>query len=606
VKQTDEDPAMRTTTSDAGPAPVPIIDPRKGDLEDDALSPKQRSLLSIAGSLFAEISLPKLLSAWFLSIVLPGILLGASPLVASAWLTKITSGIGALAGAGAIVFLVGMAVIGWFGWRPLFRLAEYNFWTLNSVAVQPGYALCREALQHLAERLFATDQDNRRRANLRARSALGAGLLLCSLAIALAAMAWPYTRWQGFASDFMQPHRLVVPTLANAVALVSGYLAAASLGWGIADSAMDQPAAVSVFDSPTAGARTWRVAHLSDVHVVGERYGFRIECGRGGPQGNGRFVQLMDRLAAIHAENPLDIVLISGDLTDAGRSSEWAEFMDIMSRHLDLAARTLILPGNHDVNIVDRANPARLDLPLSRGKRLRQLRTLSAMDAIQGDRVRIVDPTTLVAGPAVRNALAPYRERMAAFADSGRFALSLALRRPWQDFFPMVVPPATDDGLGVVILNSNAETHFSMTNALGLMTIEQASRMAAAMRQFPRAVWIVALHHHLVEYPMAVKAFSERIGTALVNGSWFVRMLQPFARRAVVMHGHRHIDWIGAIGDLRIVSASSTVMAAKDDQPSYFLIHRLTTDGNGKLGLLEPERIDMPAGEASCGRFTNA
>lgn len=68
MKQTDADVALRTATSDARQAPVPITDPRNGDLEDDALSPKQRSLLSIAGSLFAEIHLPKLLSAWFLSI----------------------------------------------------------------------------------------------------------------------------------------------------------------------------------------------------------------------------------------------------------------------------------------------------------------------------------------------------------------------------------------------------------------------------------------------------------------------------------------------------------------------------------------------------------
>ena len=46
-----------------------------------------------------------------------------------------------------------------------------------------------------------------------------------------------------------------------------------------------------------------------------------------------------------------------------------------------LRERTLILPGNHDVNIVDRANPARLDLPTSPGKRLRQMRALSAMAA---------------------------------------------------------------------------------------------------------------------------------------------------------------------------------------------------------------------------------
>ena len=59
--------------------------------------------------------------------------------------------------------------------------------------------------------------------------------------------------------------------------------------------------------------------------------------------------------------------------------------------HPNLAERVLILPGNHDLNIVDRANPARMDLPTSPNRRLRQLRILSAMDELQGDRVRVVE-----------------------------------------------------------------------------------------------------------------------------------------------------------------------------------------------------------------------
>ena len=54
----------------------PIIDPRDGDIEDDASSTKQRSLFSLAGSLLAEISLPKLAVAWVLLIGLPGVALG--------------------------------------------------------------------------------------------------------------------------------------------------------------------------------------------------------------------------------------------------------------------------------------------------------------------------------------------------------------------------------------------------------------------------------------------------------------------------------------------------------------------------------------------------
>jgi hypothetical protein len=54
-----------------------LIDPRRGDVEDDVSSPKQRSLLAIAGNLLAEISLPKLIFAFTFSIVLPALLLGA-------------------------------------------------------------------------------------------------------------------------------------------------------------------------------------------------------------------------------------------------------------------------------------------------------------------------------------------------------------------------------------------------------------------------------------------------------------------------------------------------------------------------------------------------
>ena len=67
-----------------------LFDPRQGDIEDDGSSPRQRSLLAMAGSLLAEISLPKLLFAWTVSIVLPAILLGFAPLVATAWLLKMS------------------------------------------------------------------------------------------------------------------------------------------------------------------------------------------------------------------------------------------------------------------------------------------------------------------------------------------------------------------------------------------------------------------------------------------------------------------------------------------------------------------------------------
>ena len=45
-----------------------------------------------------------------------------------------------------ILILLAVGTIGWFGWRPLFRLAETSFWSLNALLVQPIYAVWRESL----------------------------------------------------------------------------------------------------------------------------------------------------------------------------------------------------------------------------------------------------------------------------------------------------------------------------------------------------------------------------------------------------------------------------------------------------------------------------
>jgi predicted MPP superfamily phosphohydrolase len=569
-----------------------LIDPRHGDIEDDAASPGQRSLLAIAGSLLVEISLPKLLFAWTVLLLLPAVLLGLAPLLVSAWVSKLSARLAALTEIGTALALIAIVALGWIGWRPLFRIAETSFWSLNALAVQPGYAFAREALRHLTERMWGKNLTLAGRARLRSANSVGAAVLLSTCAVLVAIAAWPASRWTGGWNDLVLLHRLAVPTLANAIVLLSAYLAAASLVWGFADAGMPQPVDLAAFDAAPAGGRSWRVAHLSDLHVIGEQYGFRIESGRAGPRGNGRLDRVLAHLAAIHATDPLDHVLITGDMTDAGRASEWAAFLDAMALHPELAARTILLPGNHDVNIVDRANPARLDLPFSPNKRLRQIRTLSAMAAVQGDRVRVIDALGKPAA-TLNEALAPHRDAIVALADLGGLRRAAALRDLFDDQFPMILPPEAEDGLGIAVLNSNAETHFSFTNALGLVSVEQSHRCEAAMHHYPAARWIVALHHHLVEYPMPVKAFSERIGTALINGSWFVRRLEALEGRAIVMHGHRHIDWIGACGSLKIISAPSPVMNATDDAATHFYIHTLAAGPNGRLGLLPPQRVEI-------------
>jgi hypothetical protein len=140
----------------------PLLDPRRGDVEDDVASPKQRSLLAIAGSLLVEISLPKLLFAWTFSILLPALLLGLAPLVATAWLLKVSKTAAHITGLGTALILLAVVGLGWIGWRPLLRLAEINFWSLNALAIQPGYAFCREALRYLTERMLGPSRGCRK------------------------------------------------------------------------------------------------------------------------------------------------------------------------------------------------------------------------------------------------------------------------------------------------------------------------------------------------------------------------------------------------------------------------------------------------------------
>ena len=273
------------------------FDPRKGDIESDASSSKQRSMLSLAGTLLAEVSLPRLVFAWGSLLVLPSLMLGAIPIAASMWINVIKAKLSGFAvGLWSLLFLAFLLVIGLVGGRHLFRLAERNFWSLNSLAVQPGYALCREGLSQAAEALLPSNAAATRRATWRAVTAVASGIVICGLSLTLFFLAWPHVRLDVELPTIQSLPALIIVAFANAVALVSVYVAVAALVWAVADAAMPAPRDLRAFGAPARAGRTWRVAHLSDIHVVGERYGFRIESGRSGPRGNDRLLRTLDAI----------------------------------------------------------------------------------------------------------------------------------------------------------------------------------------------------------------------------------------------------------------------------------------------------------------------
>ena len=380
--------ANRKVEGDAADAD---LDPRNGDIEDDAASTKRRSLLSLMGSLLAEISLPKLIIAWMLLVGFPGLLLGAAPLLVSIWIASVIAKVRTLyAEVLPALLLLALVAFGWYTGRSLLRLAENSFWSLHALAVQPVYIAFREGLRHLAERSLGLRMSEDRRASVRAATATVSGLAMCGLGIGIVALVWPASRWVGTLADLAPPLRLLPVVLANSVVLICGYFAAAALIWGIADGTMAQPRNLRTYASWATGDRRWRVAHCLTFTRSASATGFASRAGRSGPRGNERLRQTLTRLDEIHAAHPLDVILITGDLTDAGRSAEWAEFFAAFAAYPRLAKLVVALPGNHDVNVVDRASPARMDLPMSPTKRLRQIRTISALGMMQGTRLHVV------------------------------------------------------------------------------------------------------------------------------------------------------------------------------------------------------------------------
>jgi hypothetical protein len=564
-----------------------FADPRDGDLEDDTSSTVSRTLLRHAAAILVEVSIPKLLLAFGTLVLLPALLLGAVPILGfwygRAVVAQFGWGIYALVG----VLLAGVGLyVAWRWGRRIFGIAEQNFWSLNSGVVEPLYTALREVLRKIIEALLPT----RGYAFARSAAGLAAGGLIGLCAASLAHAFGPLPHFDLPLAGPQDVWPATLAALANGAWAVCAYVMIAAPVWAISEAWAGVPRDLGPADMQAAPR--WRIAHLSDIHVVGWPYGFRLECGRDGPRGNARLHKVLDLLAA----DPPDWILVTGDVTDAGRNEEFLQFENAFAAHPELARRTLVIPGNHDVNIVDRANPARLELPIAPGGALRRLRMLGCMARLQGDRVHVVDRDRGEPGPTLSAWLAQHgrAEALARFMDKGGIRAGQEALAVWEEAFPLVALPAEPDGLGVILFDSNGRTHFSFTNALGILGVGQMRAAEATMRAVPQARWLVAVHHHVVEYPRPGAKLADRIGTALVNGHWVVQRLRRHARRIIVLHGHRHYDWMGCTAGLRVLSAPSPVMAGRDEDETYFWLLGAGAAPDGGLALAPPTRITVP------------
>ena len=577
-----------------------IWDLRRGDDDDNRTSPHGRGLRSIVLSTALEFN-PLKASIGFLALIIgPALLVGIAPSIVVTY-GRLMFHKATLAGSYPIFALVSLAVLVgaalWIG-RPLLALAVDHFWHLHYTLVVPILVALRELLRAGAERFpgraIASDQVNRRR---RLGTVLAA-LLLAGGGLALAMTVEVSIGLQLVDVEHVRLFTAAKAALGNAAVILGLSTVVESVYWLWRELTISGPALDWVPNAAKTESPVARVAHLSDLHLVGERYGYRMEAGTYGPRGNRCIRNALRKLAAINASTPLDRVVLTGDITDAGTRPEWAEFIDLLRSYPELRARLSFVPGNHDMNIVDRTNPGTLDLPWSTGQSLRKLRVVLALDAVQGDRTHVVDHASGALGPSLKDYLREggRAEMLRALAQRGALRGRWEIAKIWDAIFPLVEPAPADDGYGLILLNSNAPSHFLLTNAIGVVNRSQLSALKSILRNSPRRAWMILLHHQVVEYPMASISLRYRIGLALVNAPDVLAAIAPYASRVLILHGHRHTDWIGTCGDVVLCSAPSASLGSSHGAEKYrgsFHVHEIASGADGGIRLITTERVKV-------------
>jgi Calcineurin-like phosphoesterase len=330
------------------------------------------------------------------------------------------------------------------------------------------------------------------------------------------------------------------------------------------------------------------VAHLSDLHLTDSDNTSLLEEGHGSP--NRKYKQAVNSL--LPSIDSIDVVLITGDITDSGAPHEWAAFFSSMPP--EIMEKTIILPGNHDINITDKQRPWRVELVSSIARRTRLVRIICAMDIVQGTRCKILDKK----GNLVD--LSTYiKKRRDALTYSIGENIGAADRVPddvWSKIFPMAICLERPRAV-MFLLDSNEQATNIVDNAFGRISSEQLGRLKVMVDQFTPYSSLFALHHHValpmdLTSPVLKGRIFERF-TVLQNADALLDAL-PSETETVIFHGHRHVDFRGSLGLAQIIAARSTTIGdvVSNDGPGYY-IHQFGRANSGGLALSDSRFVSL-------------
>jgi predicted phosphodiesterase len=345
------------------------------------------------------------------------------------------------------------------------------------------------------------------------------------------------------------------------------------------------------------------IAHLSDLHLTEDVDSPVLEGGTAIPNliFSAVIADLGKRIQTI------DLVVVTGDITDSGMAKEWDNFFKIVPP--ELLPKFIIVPGNHDINITSKYSIWRTETNAFVGRNVRLIRSMCAIDTVQGNKCVILDEDDNLI--SLRAYITQHRDTMLEYLQSGKSVLdflgSAERKTPepdkiWERVFPMAID-LPEAGVVLYILDSNDISVNLFDNAFGFVQPSQVKRLDQLLERHKSRNYLLAMHHHI--------ALPRRLKDRQLKGRIFEKFMVlrnsrtlmnalTQKREAVILHGHRHVDYRGSLGNVQVISAPSTTLGSivPIRAPGYY-IHTLGIGPNRGLAVNQSQFIEIGRGAAT-------
>lgn len=353
----------------------------------------------------------------------------------------------------------------------------------------------------------------------------------------------------------------------------------------------------------TTRASDITLAHLSDLHLS------ESTTLEGNVSPGDSLCSLRSVLEKVSLANP-EVVVVTGDVTDQGSSTEWDMFYDELVRY-NLNNKVVVVPGNHDININSLYYPSWENSQFS----LKCYNFMvKSLNRTTGGVVRGVGNVVELA--AVMYNLAPFlqmyeecynktntytrsqveemRKRVVEAFNNVGLEIDFAdesvediFRAILEGIFPIEY---SFGDINVIAINSCTYRSVSIWDCgFGKIGEKQMIKLAAIQQHTPYTQKIVYAMHHSPGLPRRQSDTSyfkrhfrdfENKSLALVDSVDLLRTISG-RRHSILMHGHVHMSYHCVYSDTHILSAPSALYGDKADTENLMHLYNLDTFKSG-------------------------